>query len=202
VSKSWGSVAIGIAMVVLPLPIAIAQYPTYRHLICERSQVNYQIADCFIELKTLSGWGNHRENYTEIKAAKVLTINAKSSSERGGKRKRSEPITVKLYPSFLVDQSGRNYKLEKIEPYEPTATRLIDRVNQFFEGTQAKLKIDIMEMAYVQSPDGGGYSLASQKEHVLGSAFQVLIISGLGLAVLLKQLVEFSKEFPIEEEKA
>jgi hypothetical protein len=202
VSKSWFSVVIGVAMVVLPLPIAIAQYPTSRQLVCKKSQVKPPIADCFIELKTLSGWGNYRENHINIKAAKVLTVNAKSSSERGGKNKRSEPLIVKLYPSFLVDRTGKNYKIEKIEPYEPTATIIVDRINQFFEGTQAKLEIDIMDMAYNQSPDGGGSSLPSRKEHLIHSAFGVLMISGLGLAVLLKQLANFLKESLGEEEKA
>jgi hypothetical protein len=92
---------LGVAMMILPLPISISQYPLSHKLICQRTPTQPKLADCHIKLRHLSGWGDYRQDYMAIKQAKVIPVNAVSSSERGGKRKRPEPIMVQLYPLFL-----------------------------------------------------------------------------------------------------
>jgi hypothetical protein len=169
------------------LPIAIAQYPTLRQFRCDRTAVRSRLANCYVELKTLGGFGNYRKNYTQVKQAKILIVNAKSSSKPGGKL-RSDPINVELSPVFLAVQAGVSQKVETVKPYEPTATSVVTQINQFLQGDQATLSIDIMDVSWDSNSDGfsGGSRYQSQREHIIVSIFMIPMAFCLGALFLLK----------------
>jgi hypothetical protein len=172
---------LGVALIMVPLPIAIAKYPLSHKLICQKTSVSSNLADCQVKLRHLSGWGNYRQDYTAIKQAKVIPVNAISSSERGGKRKRPEPITVQLYPLFLTDRQNQSRKLEEFEYTKATTTPLMNQINQFLLSEQPTLMIDLLE------EDSGSKSI-SQKSYLLFSLFQILMLGAVGFAVILKSI--------------
>jgi hypothetical protein len=65
---------LGLAMVLVPLPIAIAKYPLSHKLICQRTSAQSKLADCHVKLRHLSGWGDNRQNYIAITQAKVIPM--------------------------------------------------------------------------------------------------------------------------------
>jgi hypothetical protein len=181
----WTPIILGGLLMFAPLPIVIAQYPTSRQIRCEKIQLQPPLANCQVRLKTLSSWGSYRKDYGAIKQAKVMTVNAK---RRPGKRSSSlaEHVIVQLYPVFMVDQSGRSQKLEKIEPHEPTATSITTQVNQFLQGSELSLRIDIMDVIWEQDFSGGGNKQPSQQDYVVMNLFAVPLFFVIGLVIMLK----------------
>jgi hypothetical protein len=168
------------------LPLAIAQYPTVREFRCDRTALRSRLANCYVELKTLGGFRNYRRDYAQVKQAKILLVNAKSSSKPGGKL-RADPINVELSPVFLVVQTGVSQKLETVKPYEPSATNAVMQINGFLQGDQPTLKVDIMDTCWGQEgAAGSGMTYASQREHVIGSIFIGLMAFASGYAFWLK----------------
>jgi hypothetical protein len=169
------------------VPIAIAQYPTVRQFRCDRTAGRSRLANCYVELKTLGGFRNYRRDYAQVKQAKILLVNAKSSSKPGGKL-RSDPINVELSPVFLVVQTGVSQKLAAVRPYEPTATSVVTQINQFLGGDQSILSIDIMDVSWDSNSDGfgGGSRYQSQREHIIVSIFMIPMAFCLGCLFLLK----------------
>jgi hypothetical protein len=169
------------------IPIAIAQYPTVRQFRCDRTVARSRLANCYVELKTLGGLGNYRRDYAQVKQAKILLVNAKRSSKPGGKL-RSDPINVELSPVFLVVQTGVSQKSVAVRPYEPTATSVVTQINQFFQGDQSTLSIDIMDVSWDSNSDGfgGGSRYQSQREHIIVSVFMIPMAFCLGCLFLLK----------------
>jgi hypothetical protein len=172
---------LGVAMMILPLPIAIAQYPLSHKLICQRTPAQSKLADCHIKLLHLSGWGNYRQDYIAIKQAKVIPVNAISSSERGGKRKRPEPITVQLYPLFLTDRQNQSRKLEEFKYAKFTTTQVMNQINQFLAGEQPTFTINLLD-------ENSGSTRISQQSYVVFSLIQVLMLGAVGVAVILKSI--------------
>lgn len=186
---------LGVAMMIVPSSIAIAKYPLSHKLICQRTPAQSKLADCHIKLRHLSGWGDYRQDYIAIKQAKVIPVNAISSSERGGKRKRPEPITVQLYPLFLTNRQNQSRKLEEFEHSKSTTTQVMNQINQFLTSEQPTFKIDLLD-------ESSGSKSISQKNYLLFSLFQILMLGAVGAAVILKNVAIYLSSLLPEEEKS
>jgi hypothetical protein len=143
-TQRWGPTLLGLMMMVIPLSIAIAKYPVAYNFACRRIVTQPQLADCHVKLKHLSGWGDYRLDYREIAKAKTLPVNAISSAEPGGKRKRSQPITVQHHPVFLTTRLSRSQKVEDFDYRQVTSTQVVERINQFLASEQSAFMINLL----------------------------------------------------------
>jgi hypothetical protein len=181
-SRKLGQALLGLVMMIVPLPIAIAKYPVAYTFACRRIVAQPQLADCHVKLKHLSGWGDYRLDYREIAKAKIIPVNAISSAEPGGKRKRSKPITVQHHPVFLTNRLSRSQKVEDFDYRQATSTPVVERINQFLASDQSAFTINLLNEPQI-SKNG-----MSQRDYVLLALFQILMFGGLGLAILLKNV--------------
>jgi hypothetical protein len=167
---------LGLGLMFGGLPLAIATDPTVRQLVCHKIPGQSQLANCYVEMTTRAGWGNYRQDYAEIKQAKVMVVNAKSSSVPGQARQRRNAV-VQLHPAFLTDRRGRSQKIEPVIPREEITTNVVTQVNRFLQSPEPSLSVDFMEIGWVQDSDGfgGGSTMPSQSGHRITSLFAVPI---------------------------
>jgi hypothetical protein len=186
---------LGLALMILPFMGAVAQYPLSHKLICQRTPPQSKSADCYVKLRHISGWGDDRQDYRAVKQAKTIRVNAISSYKQGGKRKRSAPVPVLLYPLFLTDRQNQSRKLEEFGDSESNTTPVMNQINQFLAGEQSRFTINLLDK-------NSGSTNPTQQEYVLYSLFQILMLGGVGAIVVLKSLANYLRTMIPEEEQS
>jgi hypothetical protein len=185
----------GLALMILPIMGAVAQYPLSHKLICQKTPPQSNLADCYVKLRHISGWGDYRQDYSAIKQAKIIRVNAISSYAQGGKRKRSAPVPVLLYPLFLTDRQNQSRKLEEFGDSESKTAPLMSQINQFLAGKQSTLTINLLD-------ETSGSTSLTQQQYVLYMLFQILMLGALGAMVILKSIANYLRTFIPEEEQS
>jgi hypothetical protein len=180
-----------VGLILLMLPIGtIADCPTTRQLVCVKKQVHSTLADCYLEMNRFFGFKNYRQTFAEIQKSNVMRVDYKSyyyrdkPDDRKGYR-HDQPKIIPLHPLFLINQTDRAYKLERIVPYQSITSKISAQINQFLSGPELKLKIDLMDLAWLPNQEGGGSRELSQHDHLSASLFFIPLYGAFGLAVML-----------------
>jgi hypothetical protein len=181
---------VGIVVMLAPILVTL-DCPTERQLVCERNRLQPKLANCYVEMNTLIGFRNDRQTFTDIQQGQVIKVDRTTHWYRAPGdskvRNHSTPKSFPLFPAFLVDRSGQTHRIERVVPYQSITKNVIQQVNQFFQGTASRLRVDLMDIAWMPNEDGGGSKLSSRNEHLSGSLFfvPVYLVFGFLLTVVL-----------------
>jgi amino acid transporter len=176
---------LGLGVMFGGVPLMIGNYPTARRIACQKIPAQPRLANCYVEMKSLAGWDNYRQDYAAVKQAKVIVINAKSSSVPGQARQRQNVI-VQLYPAFLTDRRGYSHKIAPVIPSEDIATSVTTQINEFLQGSEQRLTIDLMALNWAQNVTANYSSpLESPQSHLVRGLIILPLAFLAGICIVL-----------------